>query len=243
MTHPKLPPADDGLALQGARVLLAEDNEVNVYLFRAMLEGHPVQIDVAPEGLTALELLDPNLARAAAACGASPALTFGRITLPAIAPALEQAVLRALAKRPEDRFQDMAAFGAALEEALGDAGGGAGGPITEPALHLALGRAHRDGGGDLLSEDRDRPSGVLRVRVDRGVHLPERDQAVLAAELGVQQSLNHLRDIGVGQGHVVLRGGGSGLGGAGSGSGDHREVAGPREVGARVPVRRLLVDP
>ena len=38
-------------------VLLAEDNEVNVYLFRAMLQGQPVQIDVAPNGLAALELL------------------------------------------------------------------------------------------------------------------------------------------------------------------------------------------
>lgn len=38
--------------------------------------------------LTALELLDPNLARAAAACGAAPGTTFRRVTLPAIAPAL-----------------------------------------------------------------------------------------------------------------------------------------------------------
>jgi CheY-like chemotaxis protein/HPt (histidine-containing phosphotransfer) domain-containing protein len=38
-------------------VLLAEDNEVNVYLFRAMLEGQPVQVDVAVNGLAALELL------------------------------------------------------------------------------------------------------------------------------------------------------------------------------------------
>jgi putative spermidine/putrescine transport system permease protein len=33
--------------------------------------------------LTALEGLDPNLARAAAACGATPATTFCRVTLPA----------------------------------------------------------------------------------------------------------------------------------------------------------------
>jgi len=46
------------LPAPGARsVLLAEDNEVNVYLFTAMLEGQPVQIDVAPNGLAALELL------------------------------------------------------------------------------------------------------------------------------------------------------------------------------------------
>ena len=46
------------LPAPGSRsVLLAEDNEVNVYLFSAMLEGHPVQVDVAPNGLAALELL------------------------------------------------------------------------------------------------------------------------------------------------------------------------------------------
>ncbi|MDP2008515.1 MAG: CHASE2 domain-containing protein [Rubrivivax sp.] len=46
------------LPLAGPRnVLLAEDNEVNVYLFGAMLEGHPVQVDIAPNGLAALELL------------------------------------------------------------------------------------------------------------------------------------------------------------------------------------------
>ena len=38
-------------------VLLAEDNEVNVYLFRAMLEGQPLAIEVAPNGLTALDML------------------------------------------------------------------------------------------------------------------------------------------------------------------------------------------
>ncbi|HEY5321774.1 MAG TPA: ABC transporter permease subunit, partial [Caldimonas sp.] len=38
--------------------------------------------------LTALELLDPNLARAAAACGATPATAFWRVTLPAILPAM-----------------------------------------------------------------------------------------------------------------------------------------------------------
>ena len=40
--------------------------------------------------LTALDLLDPTLARAAAACGATPAATFWRVTLPAIAPALKK---------------------------------------------------------------------------------------------------------------------------------------------------------
>ncbi|MCL4699810.1 MAG: ABC transporter permease subunit, partial [Burkholderiaceae bacterium] len=38
--------------------------------------------------LTALELLDPNLARAAAARGAGPAATFWRVTLPGIRPAM-----------------------------------------------------------------------------------------------------------------------------------------------------------
>jgi signal transduction histidine kinase/CheY-like chemotaxis protein len=40
----------------GQSVLLAEDNEVNVYLFKAMLEGQGLQIDVATNGLTALDL-------------------------------------------------------------------------------------------------------------------------------------------------------------------------------------------
>ncbi|MBI3367153.1 MAG: response regulator, partial [Burkholderiales bacterium] len=39
------------------RVLLAEDNEVNAYIFRAMLEGQPLTIDGAPNGPTALDLL------------------------------------------------------------------------------------------------------------------------------------------------------------------------------------------
>ncbi len=61
-----LPPATlDRPALRAAplpasgqrSVLLAEDNEVNVYLFNAMLEAQPVQVDVAPNGLAALELL------------------------------------------------------------------------------------------------------------------------------------------------------------------------------------------
>ena len=37
-------------------MLLAEDNEVNVYLAKAMLEGQGLQIDVANHGLTALDL-------------------------------------------------------------------------------------------------------------------------------------------------------------------------------------------
>ena len=38
--------------------------------------------------LTALEMLDPNLARAAAACGATPGVAFMRVTLPGIMPAM-----------------------------------------------------------------------------------------------------------------------------------------------------------
>src|SRR5690348_12994196 len=38
--------------------------------------------------LTALELLDPSLARASASCGATPAVTFFRVTLPSILPAM-----------------------------------------------------------------------------------------------------------------------------------------------------------
>lgn len=38
-------------------LLLAEDNEVNVYIFRAMLEGQPVTVDVATNGIEALGLL------------------------------------------------------------------------------------------------------------------------------------------------------------------------------------------
>lgn len=57
---------------------------------------------VVVPALTALELLDPNLARAAAACGASPATTFGRVTLPAIAPALGSGGLFAFAASFDD---------------------------------------------------------------------------------------------------------------------------------------------
>lgn len=39
------------------RLLLAEDNEVNVYLFQAMLEGLPLLVDVATDGLQALQRL------------------------------------------------------------------------------------------------------------------------------------------------------------------------------------------
>jgi putative spermidine/putrescine transport system permease protein len=52
--------------------------------------------------LTALELLDPNLARAAAACGATPATAFFRVTLPAIVPAMASGALFAFAASFDD---------------------------------------------------------------------------------------------------------------------------------------------
>ena len=39
------------------QLLLAEDHEVNVYLFEAMLEGLPLHISVAHDGLEALEMV------------------------------------------------------------------------------------------------------------------------------------------------------------------------------------------
>lgn len=52
--------------------------------------------------LTALEGLDPNLARAAAACGAPPATTFLRVTLPSIVPAVASGALFAFAASFDD---------------------------------------------------------------------------------------------------------------------------------------------
>ncbi len=52
--------------------------------------------------LTALELLDPNLARAAAACGATPAVAFMRVTLPGIMPAMASGALFAFAASFDD---------------------------------------------------------------------------------------------------------------------------------------------
>jgi putative spermidine/putrescine transport system permease protein len=52
--------------------------------------------------LTALELLDPNLARASAACGATPATTFWRVTLPGIRPAVASGALFAFATSFDD---------------------------------------------------------------------------------------------------------------------------------------------
>ncbi len=52
--------------------------------------------------LTALELLDPNLVRAAAACGATPRLAFMRVTLPGIMPAMASGALFAFAASFDD---------------------------------------------------------------------------------------------------------------------------------------------
>ena len=55
-TEPPVPVAAASAA-GPLRVLLAEDNEVNVYIFRAMLADQPVDVEVAPNGPTALDLL------------------------------------------------------------------------------------------------------------------------------------------------------------------------------------------
>ena len=52
--------------------------------------------------LTALELLDPNLARAAAACGATPSVAFFRVTLRSITPAMASGALFAFAASFDD---------------------------------------------------------------------------------------------------------------------------------------------
>jgi putative spermidine/putrescine transport system permease protein len=52
--------------------------------------------------LTALELQDPNLARAAAACGATPRAAFWRVTLPGIRPAMASGALFAFAASFDD---------------------------------------------------------------------------------------------------------------------------------------------
>lgn len=52
--------------------------------------------------LTALELLDPNLSRAAASCGATPSVTFLRVTLPGIMPAMASGALFAFAASFDD---------------------------------------------------------------------------------------------------------------------------------------------
>jgi len=55
-TGQALPPADDGLALQGARVLLAEDNPINQEVALELLTAQGAQVDVADDGRAALAL-------------------------------------------------------------------------------------------------------------------------------------------------------------------------------------------
>jgi len=58
---PPVPDSHAGLALRApARVLLAEDNEVNVYVFQAMLDGEPARVDVAGNGPTALAMAEQH---------------------------------------------------------------------------------------------------------------------------------------------------------------------------------------
>ena len=52
--------------------------------------------------LTALELQDPNLARAGASCGATPRQVFWRVTLPGIVPAMASGALFAFAASFDD---------------------------------------------------------------------------------------------------------------------------------------------
>ena len=52
--------------------------------------------------LTALELLDPSLARAAASCGATPLVAFFRVTLPQVVPAMASGALFAFAASFDD---------------------------------------------------------------------------------------------------------------------------------------------
>jgi signal transduction histidine kinase len=63
LAEPSTPPsrrAEPPPELRGLSLLLAEDNEVNVHLFCAMLDGLGLQIDVAPDGLDALDRLRRN---------------------------------------------------------------------------------------------------------------------------------------------------------------------------------------
>ncbi|HET9820684.1 MAG TPA: ABC transporter permease [Burkholderiaceae bacterium] len=81
---------------------LAPLNLVNTYL--GLVATHTViavPFVVIPV-LTALELMDPNLLRAAAACGAGPAQAFFRVTLPAIRPAVASGALFAFAASFDD---------------------------------------------------------------------------------------------------------------------------------------------
>ena len=81
---------------------LAPLNLVNTYA--GLVAAHTViavPFVVIPV-LTALEVMDPNLLRAAAACGAHPAQAFFRITLPVIRPAVASGALFAFAASFDD---------------------------------------------------------------------------------------------------------------------------------------------
>jgi signal transduction histidine kinase/CheY-like chemotaxis protein len=54
---PAAPAAQPAAEVPPLDVLLAEDNEVNVYLFEAMVEGLPLRLEVAADGTRALALL------------------------------------------------------------------------------------------------------------------------------------------------------------------------------------------
>jgi signal transduction histidine kinase/DNA-binding response OmpR family regulator len=56
LESPAPPAASKETKFAGLSVLLAEDNEVNMYMFTAMLEGSGVQIDTAANGQLAVEL-------------------------------------------------------------------------------------------------------------------------------------------------------------------------------------------
>jgi putative spermidine/putrescine transport system permease protein len=117
--------------------------------------------------LTALELQDPNLARAAAACGATPAVTSFRVTLPGIVPAMASGALclgcplrvRRLVRRRGDR-----------------AAGGGPRPAHAAARDVQRPARQHHAGADCGGHDHDRvldcavpaDAGVAAARTPRG---------------------------------------------------------------------------
>jgi putative spermidine/putrescine transport system permease protein len=81
---------------------LAPLDLVNTYLGLVMTHTVIAVPFVVIPVLTALELMDPNLLRAAAACGANPVQAFFRVTLPAIRPAVASGALFAFAASFDD---------------------------------------------------------------------------------------------------------------------------------------------
>jgi len=82
--------------------MLAPLDLVNTYFGLVMTHTVIAVPFVVIPVLTALELLDPNLLRAAAACGANPVQAFFRVTLPAIRPAVASGALFAFAASFDD---------------------------------------------------------------------------------------------------------------------------------------------